>query len=360
MMTTERQTTVTYPTRPIAFSFILTLLLSLQSPALHACSRVLWADNDYGVIVGRSQDWPERVQSNWHVFPRGIDRRGLAGANSLQWTSRYGSLVITGYDVATHEGLNEKGLSARMLFLKETDFGERDPQRPGLSIVLWAQYYLDNFATVAEAVQFMRANPDLQIVPIALPTGHTSDLHISLEDGRGDSAIIEFIEGRATIYHNRQHTVMTNSPTFDQQLARQSRYQPFGGDLPLPGSRLSPDRFIRAAHYLQQLPNPQGEREAVFSMFGVMNSVSVPAGLSEPGAPNHSRTQWRSVMNLSQGNYYFQSTDKPNTVWANIHQFDLTPGAPELQFVTEDKRDLSGDVSKQFIEAEAFVFKTSL
>ncbi len=66
------------------------------------------------------------------------------------------------------------------------------------------------------------------------------------------------------------------------------------------------------------------------------------------------------VMNLSSGNYYFQSTNKPNTVWANIHHFDLSPGAPEMSFVTEDDRDHSGDVIQKFRKTEAFVFKIGL
>jgi len=52
-------------------------------------------------------------------------------------------------------GIHEKGLGANLLWLTEADYGTRDAKVAGLSPALWAQYNLDNFATVAEAVAAM-------------------------------------------------------------------------------------------------------------------------------------------------------------------------------------------------------------
>jgi penicillin V acylase-like amidase (Ntn superfamily) len=35
----------------------------------------------------------------------------------------------------------------------------------------------------------------------------------------GDSAIVEYIQGKKVIHHDHKNQVMTNSPTFDEQLA---------------------------------------------------------------------------------------------------------------------------------------------
>ena len=48
--------------------------------------------------------------------------------------------------------MNEKGFSANMLWLAESEFGKRDETRPGLCVSQWLQFCLDNFATVDEAV----------------------------------------------------------------------------------------------------------------------------------------------------------------------------------------------------------------
>lgn len=49
--------------------------------------------------------------------------------------------------------MNEAGLMANLLWLVESEyptFGKGS--KPGLTIAAWAQYVLDNFATVQEAV----------------------------------------------------------------------------------------------------------------------------------------------------------------------------------------------------------------
>jgi penicillin V acylase-like amidase (Ntn superfamily) len=123
------------------------------------------------VLVGRTQDWTEKAGHAFRVFPRGIERTGAVAENPRTWTSKYGSLVLTAYDAGTHEGVNEEGLSGHILYLaEEAAFGERDPSKEAIGVMQWMQYYLDNFATVAEAVEATRSI-DFQIEPLILPNG---------------------------------------------------------------------------------------------------------------------------------------------------------------------------------------------
>ncbi len=63
---------------------------------------------------------------------------GALAKNPHKRTSKYGSLVITGYDLATHEGVNERGLIAQLLYLAgETDFGKRDPKVECIGVAQW-------------------------------------------------------------------------------------------------------------------------------------------------------------------------------------------------------------------------------
>jgi penicillin V acylase-like amidase (Ntn superfamily) len=125
-----------------ALTIILVGLFSAQSA--QACSRVLWAAPDGQVLVGRTQDWTEKAGHAFRVFPRGIERVGAVNENPRKWTSKYGSLVLTAYDSATHEGVNEEGLSGHILYLaEEAAFGERDASKEAISVMEWLQYYLD-------------------------------------------------------------------------------------------------------------------------------------------------------------------------------------------------------------------------
>ena len=92
------------------------------------------------------------------------------------------------------------------------------------------QYFLDNYATVAEAVDAQKSF-GFQIDSLILPNGFPTLVHISLSDKSGDSAVIEYTGGKAKIYHDKRFTVMTNEPTYDKQIENLKGYRSFGGDL---------------------------------------------------------------------------------------------------------------------------------
>ena len=339
----------------VVFAVVISILAAIEMA--HACSRVLWVRSGQPVLVGRTMDWFEPMKTNLWALPRGIERTGLAGKNSLRWTSRYGSVVAVVYDFASADGMNEKGLAANILWLAEADYGHRDTKLPGLSVSLWAQYYLDNYATVAEAVEATEKG-GFQLVPVTVGIREkmSSTVHLSLADKSGDSAIIEYAGGKPMIYHGRQYTVMTNSPTFDQQLELAKQYKGLGGDQPLPGTSDAHDRFVRASYYVKHLPMPANYREAVAAMLSVMRNVSAPFGTNEPGKPNISATIFRTVADLTNGVYFYESTSSPNIVWLELDHLKLAAGAPVEKLDLVDHSDLVGDVTRQFRPAAPFKF----
>ena len=95
------------PSRGLAKALTALTTLALANTAL-PCTRVLWNSGNGHVIVGRTQDWTEKANSAFRVYPRGIERTGAVAANPHKWTSKYGSLALSAYDMGTHEGINEK------------------------------------------------------------------------------------------------------------------------------------------------------------------------------------------------------------------------------------------------------------
>lgn len=129
------------------------MILLLANPSANACSRVLYHGLEGTVITGRTMDWTEDIGTNLWIFPREMEREGRVGPNSFKWTSKYGSVIATGYDISTTDGMNEEGLVANVLWLAESVYPKWDGQKPGLSLALWAQYVLDSFSTVEETVE---------------------------------------------------------------------------------------------------------------------------------------------------------------------------------------------------------------
>jgi penicillin V acylase-like amidase (Ntn superfamily) len=336
-------------------TMVLAGLFSTESAM--SCTRVLWDAPDGQVLVGRTQDWTEKADSAFRVYPRGIERTGAVAENPHKWNSKYGSVVLSAYDIGTHEGVNEKGLSAHALYLAvEAAFGERDPKLEAIGIMQWVQYYLDNYATVAEAVEATKSF-NFQIEPLILPNGYPTLVHLSISDKTGDSAVIEYINGKPQIYHDRRFTVMTNEPTYDKQIENLKQYRTFGGDKPLPGERTPSDRFVRAAYYASGLPKPENQAEAAAFMYSVIRNVSVPFGLGDPDRPNVASTIFRTVQDLTGSRYYFESTYAPNVVWIDYGNLDFSEGRPEMELEVEKKIfSLTGDVTSQLQETKPFVF----
>jgi choloylglycine hydrolase len=337
-----------------AAGILLSAIVVLAIDSAFACTRVLWNSNKLAVVAGRTMDWPESTEPILTVFPRGIERDGgrlgpeeIVKDNPAKWTSKYGSMVTTVYGIGTADGLNEKGLGIHMLYLNVTDFGPRDTTRLGLVASLWGQYALDNATTVEEALKILN---DVQVVMVEA-RGRKATVHLALEDASGDSAIIEYIDGKPVVHHGRQYTIMTNDPTYDQQLAllKEHDFSKPSSDTPLPGNVKATDRFQRAAYYAALLPEPKSEREAIAGVLAIARNVSVPFGAPYKGFGIYN-TEYRTAMNLTSKRYFFELTTIPNVIWADLSKFDLNAGAPVMTLNPDDIA-LSGDVSDKFVKA---------
>lgn len=319
------------------------------------CTRAVYFGKENQTVTGRTMDWKEEMHTNLWIFPRGMDRDCGLGEHSITWTSRYGSLVASVYEGGTADGMNEKGLVTNLLYLVESEYPPADDSRPALVITAWAQYVLDQFATVAEAVDEL-SREEFRVVPVVAPNGAEGTVHLSISDPTGDSAILEYINGSLRIHHAREHQVMTNSPIFDEQLALNRYWQQIGGTVMLPGTNRAADRFARASFYINACHQSADAREAVASVFSVMRNVSVPRGISTPDQPNISTTIWRTVSDQKNRVYFFENTASPSLVWIRLSQLDFSAGAPAQKLTLDGNPNLAGDQSHGFQPAEPFQF----
>lgn len=319
-----------------------------------ACSRCVYLGNDGGVLVARSMDWMEDTRTNLYFFPRGVKRDGAAGENSIAWTSRYGSVGATIYDVANVDGMNEKGLVANILYLAESDYGKADGSKPTMSISQWTQYVLDQFATVAEAVEALRTEPFVIVAPV-LPNGSPATGHLAITDPSGDSAVFEYVGGKLVIHHDRRHQVMTNSPTFDQQLAINAYWDEVGGEAMLPGTHRAADRFARSSYYLKTIPGNLQGPAAVAALFSVIRSASVPLGIEPPpDKPNIASTLWRTVHDAKDRVIYFDSAVSPTVFWISLSDLDFSEGAGVKKLAVSGGETYGGDATSHFKPSEPF------
>ena len=334
------------------------LLLAAGGPEYaDACTRVVYEGTNRTVVTGRTMDWKEDPRSNLWIFPRGMERNGQAGSNSLKWVSKYGSVITSAYDICTTDGMNEKGLVANLLWLAESEYPARDGRKPGLSVAAWTQYVLDNFATVDEAVEAL-AKDDFDVASDLMPDGsRMATLHLSVSDAGGDNAIFEYIGGKLVVHHSKSYQVMTNSPVFEQQLALDDYWKTIGGTVFLPGTNRAADRFVRASFYINAIPKTEDTRTALASVFSVIRNTSVPLGISTPNEPNISSTRWRTVSDQKNLTYFFESTLYPNVFWVDFRDVDFAPGAPVKMLDLVSGETYAGNAAERFCDAAPFEFQ---
>lgn len=327
--------------------------------AAWACTRAVYLGANGDVITVRSMDWADDVMTNLWIFPRGMQRNGEAGPHSIHWTSKYGSVVASGYDISTTDGMNEKGLVVNALWLVESVYPTPELGKQTLALSAWAQYVLDNFASVDEAVEALQKEPFVAVTAKVPGQDRLATLHFSISDSTGDSAIVEYLHGRQVVHHGRQFQVMTNSPTYDEQLALNEYWKQIGGTVVLPGTNRSADRFARAAFYINAIPKSEDPRNALAGAFSVIRNVSVPYGITTPDQPNISSTRWRTVSDQKRLIYYFESALSPNTFWVDLKDIDFSAEhgkVMKLDLGKDQKNVYAGNAVKDFQPAAPFQF----
>jgi choloylglycine hydrolase len=325
----------------------------------HACTRVVYIGPEQTVLTGRTMDFSIDIPANLWLFPRGMERNGQVGPNSLKWVSRYGSMAASSWDIATPDGMNEKGLVANMLWLVQSEYRSFDKERgeTGLAIAAWAQYVLDNFATVKEAVESLRKEKFVVVTDFIPGTDKFTTVHLSISDASGDSAILEYVKGKLVIHHDSSYQVMTNDPIFEEQLAIKGYWDNIPGTIFLPGSNRAADRFVRASYYINAIPKTSDPLLAVASVFSVIRNVSVPYGISTEGQPHISSTRWRVVADQKRLVYYFENVLTPNVLWVDMKQVDFSAGKPVRKLALDGGQVYAGNALEHFIESEPFDFQ---
>ncbi|WP_019616240.1 linear amide C-N hydrolase [Psychromonas ossibalaenae] len=269
--------------------------------AAQACSRVFWDTQDHGVFVARTMDWMVETDPTIDVRAKGISYRGAeSGEKVLVWTSKYASIITTFYGKAGIDGFNEKGLAVNALYLGEESPGQYDKSKLQLENSRIVPYFLDNFSTVKEAAAAIK---NIQLQQFG-PEGEKLRGHYSLQDKSGDSAVLEFVDGKWFVYHGAEYDVLTNSPVFSEHLKSWQEKKPgssaeINAQFPLAGNVEPAQRFIWNKYMLEQLKEPSSYYNGLAKIDSVAYKVPLDAANKiVNGKMTGYATQYTLVYNL--------------------------------------------------------------
>lgn len=295
-------------------------MVSLFSPSLLACS-TFCLTHDEEIVFGRNYDFETGV-GMLVVNKRGVSKvSAISNDRPAAWISRFGSVTFNQFGREfPMGGMNEEGLVVELLWLEGTVYPPPD-DRPAVALLEWIQYQLDNSADVDEMI----ANN--QAVRIK---GRTP-LHFLVSDARGESATVEFLNGKSVIHRGPTLpvAVLTNT-SYATSASHLTNFSGFGGTRPIPASAGSLERFVRVASMLQSYEPSAGN--PVEYAFTILESAAQP-----------NWTRWSIVYDIARRALHFRTETAEEIKTVDFAKLDFSCRTP---VVTLDLHaPLSGDVS---------------
>jgi choloylglycine hydrolase len=308
-----------------ALSFL--LLSSLFVQTAFACTTFCLKSKGE-VLFGRNYDW---MIGDGLIFTnkRGVSKTSTQEENPAKWVSKYGSLTFNQYGrESPMGGMNEAGLVIELMWLDGTKYPARD-KRPTLDVLEWIQYQLDISATTEEVLK--------NIENVRIEDEVT--LHYLVNDKNGNSATIEFLDGKLVAHAGDALPVSTlANDRYDKSLNYAKATQALGGAQEVPQTANSLDRFTRAAQKTKEFEKTgKTEQEAVNYAFDILKNVA------QKGA-----TQWSIVYDQRRGKVYFRSLQSPWIKSVDTKSFDYACGSAVKIFDINSKE--TGDVTAKFAD----------
>jgi choloylglycine hydrolase len=331
--------------------------LMMLGPGLaQACTSFLLPGSDGGFVYGRTLEFGIDIDSRGIAIPRNLAMQGTGvdgkSGGGLRWTSKYAAIgsAALGLPIIV-DGLNEQGLAGGMLYAPGiTEYQEVPPAESGQSIASYEMlvYALTNFATVDEAKEGFTKIKVNQSPQKAFKG--VVELHLTLHDASGKSAVIEYIGGELQISDNPT-SVLTNAPQFNWHLNNLGNYTKLSPQEPgsikvngftaspwstgygmtgLPGDLSSPSRFVRAFFMKLNAPTKYTTEQQVGTAFHFLNNFDLPPGMIAlgeggfgGGGGGYEITYWAAVSDLKNKVFYIRTYGNPSIQSIEMSKVDV-------------------------------------
>ncbi|MFZ0750153.1 MAG: linear amide C-N hydrolase, partial [Pyrinomonadaceae bacterium] len=299
------------------------IVFCLSATRVFACT-TFCLKNKGEILFGKNYDW---MVGDGLVFvnKRGVSKSAsLEGTNPARWVSEYGSVTFNQYGRENPSGgLNEAGLVIELMWLDETQYPAED-SRPALDVLEWIQYQLDTSATVADVIE---NSEKVRISSLVR-------LHYLVNDKAGNSATIEFLNGKMVTHHGEAlpFSTLTND-TYEKSLkySKTTALERAHGNGSL-------ERFARAAKKSGEFgKSERAEAEAVNYAFEILRDVAQAR-----------YTQWSIVYDQKRHKIHFRTLQAPQIKTIDAKAFDYSCGSTVK--ILDMNAKTAGDVTAKFTD----------
>lgn len=326
--------------------------------ATNACTDFRLTAKDGTVLVTRSMEFGENVQSSLNTSVRGRVFSSTTPNNKpgLHWNAKYGYVYFNGFgmDVAL-DGMNEQGLTFEFLYLPgETQYQDLVAGQEGQTVpyVLFGDWVLSNFKTIDEVKEGLK---QIVVVNQKIPQLGNATLpgHASIYDASGKGIVVEFYNNKINVFDSMG--VMTNSPKYDWQVTNLRNYinltaenpKPIregslefnvtgqgSGAIGLPGDASPPSRFVKTSFLLKNVFPVNNAPDLLNLAEHIINNVDLPAGFvraMENGTMTTDTTQWVVFKDVTHKKLYYRTYNDMTLRGISFDRLDFSEKAARLK-----------------------------
>ncbi len=299
------------------------------------CATILINTNDT-IMVGHNLDDYIEVPGAIYINKRGVKKENIGWTDftclcakkekneRIQWISKYGSVTYNTWGKDFIDGgMNEEGLYIGEMTLMGTTWIKSE--KPAFHHHFFMQYVLDNFSATEEVVSMM---DQIRI------DGHCQ-WHYFVADGSGKTAVIEFVNGKMTIFQGEQmpYKILCNR-AYEKEVKM------------IPGSDSAYNRMLANEYISKDLRFMFGAKKLNEYNAATDSSLSTFVFSILKGM-DMGNNKWSVVYDLINLKMYFRTSKGPGIKYFDFESFDLSCHTPVKVF--DINSDTSGNVSRSFI-----------
>lgn len=303
------------------------------------CTAVTYKTKDF--YFGRTLDYDFSYGEEIVVTPRNYE---FTFRNMGSMKNHYAIVGMAHVEMdypLYYDAVNEKGLAmAGLNFPGNAYYRQEAEHKDNVATFELIPWILGQCSCVREAKMLLeKVNVTETSFRDDLPA---AQLHWMVSD-RNESITVESVKEGIYIYEN-PIGVLTNNPTFPQQLFQLNNYMHVSpkapqnqfsgklslnaysrgmGALGLPGDLSSQSRFVRAAFVKLNSVSGDSEMESVSQFFHILGSVDQQRGCCELEEGGCEVTIYTSCCNSDRGIYYYTAYDNHQITAVDMHRENL-------------------------------------
>lgn len=347
-----------FPYTRCIVSLASSLVFAFSVTPTQACTDFRLSATDGTLLITRSMEFGQDLQSNLRSSPRGRLFTTTTPNNKpgLSWNAKYGYVFVDGFNIdASFDGMNEAGLTFEYLYLPgETEY-QTIPEGKDAQAIPYSQFgdwVLANFKSIDEVKAALNSiYVSNQIIP---QIGNaTLPAHASIYDSSGKGIVVEFYNNKINVYEHIG--IMTNSPKYDWHVTNLRNYINLSPDNPdpvvqkgmtytslgqgtgavgLPGDASPPSRFVKIAFMLKNVNKAKNKDELINLAEHIINNVDLPSGFvrsQSEGKTITDTTQWVVFKDITHKKFYYRTYKDMTLQMLDMDKVNFSEKAPRLK-----------------------------